>query len=104
MLLATLGHKAVECKENRALDWSKVPDMDPEDAWNKVAKADVERDLDDLREVRNPISCQYHCDVLLMLTYRRLSRSMSKLSLQPTSTSWRALFATSASTPTLSHL
>ena len=29
--------------------------MDPEEAWDKVTLADKERDLDDLREVRQPM-------------------------------------------------
>ena len=56
-LCAHLGHKAIECKEDRALDWSKVPDVDPEEAWETLSRADQERDLDDLREV-----CHYDAE------------------------------------------
>ena len=49
------------------MDWSKVPDMDPEDAWNKVTQADMDRDLDDLREVRNLTLGESQSDVLWSL-------------------------------------
>lgn len=47
----TEGHAAKDCKENRVMDLSKIPDEQPEIAWQKVVDADGEKDLDDLREV-----------------------------------------------------
>lgn len=47
----TEGHAAKDCKENRVMDLSKIPDVQPENAWQKVVDADREKDLDDFREV-----------------------------------------------------
>ncbi|KAI9826675.1 MAG: hypothetical protein M1819_007309 [Sarea resinae] len=44
------GHKVLECKNNRVFDLSKIPDMDPDEAWEMLKKADAERDLDDFRD------------------------------------------------------
>ena len=46
------GHKTLDCKDNRLLDWSKIADKTPDDAWEGMKVADADRDLDDLREVR----------------------------------------------------
>lgn len=46
------GHAAKDCKENRVLDLSAIPDEQPEIAWQKVVEADGAKDLHDLREVR----------------------------------------------------
>lgn len=51
-LISRIGHKALDCKENRALDLSKVADMSPEKSWLGLKVADASRDLDDFREVR----------------------------------------------------
>lgn len=45
------GHKAADCTENRAIDYSNVVTMSSEEAWRALIKADAERDLDDFREV-----------------------------------------------------
>ena len=45
------GHKALECKENRVIDYTGIPDKDPEVAWNAIKEAANRRDLDDLKEV-----------------------------------------------------
>lgn len=50
-LISFQGHKALDCKGNRLLDWSKVADKTPDDAWEGMKVADGDRDLDDLREV-----------------------------------------------------
>ena len=47
------GHVAKDCNAPRAIDWTGVPDLSPDDAWNAVAAADDEKDLDDLR----PVNC-----------------------------------------------
>ncbi|MCJ1397213.1 hypothetical protein MMC11_000405 [Xylographa trunciseda] len=44
------GHKVTECTENRAIDMSTVADLKPDAAWDKLVKADKERELDDFRE------------------------------------------------------
>ena len=51
VLIDVLGHKAMECTENRVIDVSGIEDMKPEQAWKKLEEADKERDLDDFREV-----------------------------------------------------
>ena len=45
------GHTAQECTNPRAIDWTGVPDMTPDDAWNELKRVDKERDLDDFRQV-----------------------------------------------------
>ncbi|QGA16444.1 hypothetical protein EYB26_004111 [Talaromyces marneffei] len=44
------GHKTSECNENRKFDLNDVADETPQDAWDKLKKADTERDLDDFRD------------------------------------------------------
>ncbi|MCJ1307699.1 hypothetical protein MMC25_001347 [Agyrium rufum] len=44
------GHKAMDCKEKRAFDWTNVEEKSAEEGWKSLHKADAERDLDDLRE------------------------------------------------------
>lgn len=46
------GHAIKDCKENRVMDLSDIPDEQPEIAWQQVLAADREKDLDDLRKVR----------------------------------------------------
>ena len=58
------GHPASECKSNRVFDNDEVPDLDPDEAWEKLVKADSERDLDDFREVL------IHCTVLDLFANR----------------------------------
>ena len=49
--MLSLGHKALECKENRVIDYTGIADKDPEAAWNAIKAADADRDLDDLKDV-----------------------------------------------------
>ena len=46
------GHTALECKDNRVLDLSKIESKSPEEAWDALLKADKSQDLDDIRDVR----------------------------------------------------
>jgi len=46
-----VGHKAIECTENRALDFESIESKAPEVAWEDLMKADKARDLDDLKAV-----------------------------------------------------
>lgn len=46
------GHMAQECKNPHAFDWTGVPDLTPDNAWKALKKADTERDLDDIRQVK----------------------------------------------------
>ena len=50
-LTRALGHSASECKANRVLDMSDVPEMDAEAAWNSLQLADQACELDDFRTV-----------------------------------------------------
>lgn len=43
------GHKALECKERRLVDWTGVPELEPEEAWTKLIDAAKEKDLDGFR-------------------------------------------------------
>ncbi|KAJ4991616.1 zinc knuckle [Stagonosporopsis vannaccii] len=43
------GHKALECKERRVVDWTGVPELEPEEAWTKLIQAAIEKDLDAFR-------------------------------------------------------
>ena len=46
-----------ECKSNRVFDTEKLPELSPDEAWEKLVKADSARDLDDFREVlTKPVS------------------------------------------------
>lgn len=47
-----IGHRTIECTENRKFDLNNVPDKLPEEAWAVLKKASDERDLEDFREVR----------------------------------------------------
>ncbi|KAF2139286.1 uncharacterized protein K452DRAFT_74849 [Aplosporella prunicola CBS 121167] len=58
------GHQATECKENRAMDYSSIPDKTDEEAWEDLKKADENKDLDDFREVRH-----HHCLPVTPLTF-----------------------------------
>ena len=51
ILIHCIGHPTAECTNQRALDRSRVADMDAEAAWAALEKADKERDLDDIRAV-----------------------------------------------------
>jgi hypothetical protein len=46
-----IGHKTVDCKDNRKFDRNDVPDKLPAEAWAELKQADKERDLNDFREV-----------------------------------------------------
>ena len=50
-----LGHRSVECTNNRAEYLADVRDESPEEAWNLLKAADKERDLFQVREVRNSL-------------------------------------------------
>lgn len=43
------GHKALECKERRLVDWTGIPELDAEEAWAKLIDAAKEKDLDGFR-------------------------------------------------------
>ena len=43
------GHKALECKERRTIDWAGVPELEAEEAWAKLIDAAKEKDLDGFR-------------------------------------------------------
>lgn len=45
------GHIAKDCKDNRVLDYSAIPDEEPEEAWQHLVEADQAQDLDDIRMV-----------------------------------------------------
>lgn len=47
-----VGHRTLECTENRKFDLNSIPDKLPEEAWAALKKDSVERDLEDFREVR----------------------------------------------------
>lgn len=49
-----IGHKTMECTENRKFDLHDIPDKLPEEAWAILKKASDEKDLEDFRDVRNP--------------------------------------------------
>lgn len=40
------GHKALECKSRRIVNWTGVPELSPEEAWNKLVDAAKVKDLD----------------------------------------------------------
>jgi hypothetical protein len=40
------GHKALECKSRRVVDWAGVPEMSAEDAWIKIVDAAKQKDID----------------------------------------------------------
>ena len=44
------GHIALECKNDRPIDRSNVPDKTDEEAWNLMAEADKANDVDDFKE------------------------------------------------------
>ncbi|KAI9673629.1 MAG: hypothetical protein M1817_002266 [Caeruleum heppii] len=44
------GHRTAECTNKRLIDYSDVPDMTPDAAWDILKKADKEKELDDFRE------------------------------------------------------
>ena len=43
------GHKALECKERRIVDWTGVPELEAEEDWAKLIDAAKEKDLDGFR-------------------------------------------------------
>ena len=47
-----IGHKTMDCTENRKLDQHHIPDKLPEEAWAILKTASDERDLEDFRDVR----------------------------------------------------
>ena len=44
------GHGAFECKNPRKIDRSKLPEVEPAVAWEKVKEAVLDRDLEDVKE------------------------------------------------------
>lgn len=50
--LCSIGHKTLDCTENRKFDLNNIPDKLPEEAWSVLKKASDEKDLEDFREVR----------------------------------------------------
>jgi hypothetical protein len=53
------GHKAMECTALRTDAFRDAPDMDPNDAWVVLLKADKEKDMEDFKIVNGVISCTY---------------------------------------------
>ena len=47
-----IGHKTMDCTENRKLDQHRIPDKLPEEAWAILKIASDGRDLGDFRDVR----------------------------------------------------
>jgi hypothetical protein len=43
------GHKAVDCKSRRKVDWKGVPELEAEEAWTKLVDAAKMQDLDVFR-------------------------------------------------------
>lgn len=43
------GHKALDCKERRKIDWAGVPKLSAEDAWSALIDAAKDKDLDVFR-------------------------------------------------------
>ena len=41
----------MECKENRAIDYTGIEDKDPDVAWDAIKVAGEDRDFDDLKHV-----------------------------------------------------
>lgn len=46
-----IGHKTMDCKDNRKFDLNNIPDKCPEEAWAALTKASNARDLEEFREV-----------------------------------------------------
>ncbi|KAK9415659.1 hypothetical protein SUNI508_10318 [Seiridium unicorne] len=44
------GHQAFDCEKARVIDRSHIADVNPDVAWNKIASASAERDMDDAKE------------------------------------------------------
>ncbi|KAK9782371.1 hypothetical protein SCAR479_00714 [Seiridium cardinale] len=44
------GHQASDCEKPRVIDRSHIADVNPDVAWNKIASASAERDMDDAKE------------------------------------------------------
>jgi hypothetical protein len=44
------GHGAVECKNPRKIDRSKLPELEPNTAWDKIKDAAADRDLEDVKD------------------------------------------------------
>ena len=65
------GHRALDCKDNRVLDMSRVPDKNPDDAWTGLQAADAERDLDEFREVCQVQRAHILGNNVLTVTHRR---------------------------------
>lgn len=43
------GHKALECKERRLVNWTGIPELEAEEAWSKLIDAAKDKDLDGFR-------------------------------------------------------
>ena len=46
-----IGHRTLECTENRKFDLNNIPDKLPEEAWAALKKASDQKDLEEFREV-----------------------------------------------------
>lgn len=55
------GHMAKDCKENRLMDLSGIPDEQPEIAWTNVVEADGQNELDDFKLVSCFIPQPWRC-------------------------------------------
>ena len=56
-LINYLGHVTLDCKNNRVFDMSAIADATADVAWENLQKADEDKDLDEIREVRRFIRC-----------------------------------------------
>ncbi|MCJ1468002.1 hypothetical protein MMC07_006628 [Pseudocyphellaria aurata] len=64
------GHMAIDCKDNKALDWSGIPDEQPEIAWNNVVKADQEKEIDSFK-----LAVKIYCKSIPETTWAQLERA-----------------------------
>lgn len=44
-----LGHRAIDCKAARAINWEGIPDLTDEEAWTRLVDACKTKDLDSFR-------------------------------------------------------
>lgn len=50
-----------DCTENRKFDTNHIPDKRPEEAWDAIKQASVDKDLEDFREVYFPLEQARSC-------------------------------------------
>lgn len=103
------GHGPLECKNPRKIDRSKLPELEPDLAWEKIKEAVADRDLEDVKD-----AVQVFLRAVPDTTYAELERAFRQQNmgiylicvekeLQPTYTNSRfssvsCSFASSAST------